>query len=73
MIYDRREGANTVGVPCAATGTTLAPPHAPSASRAGGTGLSALIPEQTFYIAVFTRRWCTIFSILVCIRIKKLR
>ena len=26
MTYDRREGANTVGVPCAATGTTLAPP-----------------------------------------------
>ena len=25
MIYDRQEGANTVGVPCAATGTTLAP------------------------------------------------
>ena len=29
MIYDRREGANTVGVPCAATGTTLAPPTIP--------------------------------------------
>ena len=26
MIYDRQEGANTVGVPCAATGTTLALP-----------------------------------------------